>query len=126
MSNPEPYPVRRPFEDQTYLERTLRSHLYHPETFLAEADDRIKKAAKKGDYDVAAALQKQKSTAKLELETWKNLLDLYEQEFQDGESDEDPEELICESCGGPRPGFMSVCKPCNLKRIREKHPLPSE
>jgi hypothetical protein len=33
-------------------------------------------------------------------------------------------ELICETCGGPRPAFMSVCPPCNLKRLHEKYPLP--
>lgn len=71
----------RPFEEQSPLERVIRSHLWGPDEFLKNYDSRLKEALKKKDYQLAWQLEQRHCTSKADSDTWKHILDLYEFEF---------------------------------------------
>lgn len=72
-------PVRA-YQDQTPLERVIRSHLWQPADLIRRATARLPELVKNKEYRQAADLQEAASEAELVLSDWKYILDLYEAE----------------------------------------------
>ena len=71
----------RPWEAQSFLERTLRSKLSIARTTIAKADEVIPKLAKAKSYAEAARWEDYRRKAASEEKEALNLLDLYEKEL---------------------------------------------
>ena len=72
----------RPHEEQTTLERVLRSHLWHPNDILARGAKELPKCVRAKEYKDAAEWQKLMRKAEQDKEQWEYLLKLYEEERQ--------------------------------------------
>jgi len=72
----------RPHEEQTPLERVLRSHLWYPNDILARGAKELPKCVKAKEYRQAADWQELMRKAECEKKDWEYLLELYEQERQ--------------------------------------------
>lgn len=72
--------VIRPHEEQTPLERVIRSHLWGPNDILARGEKELPKCVKAKEYQEAANWQKLMQKAESEIKDWEYLLELYEQE----------------------------------------------
>ena len=70
----------RPHEEQTPLERVLRSHLWYPNDILARGQVEMPKCVKAKEYQEAADWQKLMRKAEREIKDWTYILELYEQE----------------------------------------------
>jgi hypothetical protein len=74
--------VIRPHEQQTTLERVLRSHLWEPTDKLRRAEERLPGHVKRKEYREAAECQTTIMKSGREIEVWTYLLKLYEAERQ--------------------------------------------
>lgn len=72
----------RPHEEQTPLERVLRSHLWYPNDILARGAKELPKCVKAKEYRQAADWQELIRKAESDKKDWEYLLELYEQERQ--------------------------------------------
>lgn len=77
----------RPHEEQTPLERVLRSHLWYPNDILARGAKELPKCVKAKEYRQAADWQELMRKAESEKKDWEYLLQLYEQERQSQNSE---------------------------------------
>lgn len=70
----------RPHEEQTPLERVLRSHLWYPTDIIARGTKELLKCVKAKEYRQAADWQELMRKAESEIKDWTYVLELYEQE----------------------------------------------
>lgn len=70
----------RPHEEQTVLERAIRSHLWYPNDILARGAKELPKCVKAREYRQAADWQELMRKAESEKKDWEYILELYEQE----------------------------------------------
>lgn len=70
----------RPSEQQTPLERALRSQLWFPTDALQRAEEDLPKHVRRKEYRAAAECQTMIIKAEIEIKTWTHLLELYEAE----------------------------------------------
>ncbi len=77
----------RPYEEQSPLERVLRSHLWQPQYHLALARQNLPQHVKRKKYREAAECQALIVKAELEIKEWEHLLELYEQERKSPNAD---------------------------------------
>lgn len=79
-SAPLPGSAIRPHEEQTPLERVLRSHLWYPNDIIARGTKELPKCVKAKEYRQAADWQELIRKAESEIKDWTYLLELYEHE----------------------------------------------
>jgi len=72
----------RPYEEQTTLERVLRSHLWYPNNILDRGAKALPKCVKAKEYRQAADWQELMRKAASDKKDLEYLLELYEQERQ--------------------------------------------
>lgn len=72
----------RPFDQQTKLERVLRSHLWAPQDRLERMTANLPKHVKKKEFKEAAECQECIREAESEIEQWEYILRVYEDEHQ--------------------------------------------
>ena len=77
----------RPQEEQTPLERVLRSHLWSPNDILARGKVELPKCVKSKEYRQAADWQELMRKAESDIKDWTYLLELYEQERKSPNAD---------------------------------------
>lgn len=78
----EPTPIDVPFEEQSTLERWIRSELYHPTERKKRAEEGLPAAIKKKSYSLAASYQEDIRKSEIEIKQWTQFLNLYHAEFR--------------------------------------------
>lgn len=79
----------RQFEQQTTLERVLRSHLWQPTDSKRSAEERLPGHVKRKEYSQAADCQKTIRESESQIKDWTYILDLYESEFHSSQTIEE-------------------------------------
>ena len=79
---PAPGSAIRPHEEQTPLERVIRSQLWYPKDILARGAQELPKCVKAKEYREAADWQELMWKAEAEVKQWEDILVMYEAERQ--------------------------------------------
>jgi hypothetical protein len=98
----------RPFEEQTILEKYIRSALWHPANALKTAEEALPRAVRSKDYILAGEHVKTIRASRREIEKWEEFLALYEAQFYGPKS---RPRIVC-LCGSTR--FLEAFQQANL------------